>query len=285
MPTQEEILKMIKESGKKNEAMLAQAAKEDGMEIRSYILHASLHIEANVRHLLTQLLDYQDEQDDDGFNFAKRIWFLKALGTMSQEDASLLDAFREIRNKFIHEKAINSYEACFRALPERKELVIDLIKKDIATYPFKVNPGTEAEYLELGTRLLTDRAVEICQAVEKEVLARRKKRVHGELFERWWLRVHPAIYTPFGEVAERVAKSGGDNYSRAEVTGILKEVLLGVKKIVNEAIDEETKKFGQEQKEKREAKEKEKELRERKKKGGQNKKKGDPKRKWEGPKK
>ena len=34
MPTQEEILKMIKESGEKNEAMLAQAAKEDGMEIR-----------------------------------------------------------------------------------------------------------------------------------------------------------------------------------------------------------------------------------------------------------
>lgn len=216
--------------------------KEDGMEVRTRILHASLYIEETVDDLVVDLLGITEEgRKEMRLPFERKIWLLFAMDFVSKEERKLLDAFRTIRNKFIHEKRTNSYSTCLDKRDDLKKVVLALVDEEIAKKPFTVT-GTEEGFLELGTSILTDRVPQICDNVKRKAVERFRKRVGGELFEAVYTRTKHDMESAEGPFPTAEKRIDGDiriRYSKDEVKQVIRDLFADVSRVFQRAAKEE----------------------------------------------
>lgn len=243
-----EIKRGLDEGRVKKEAEQKAAFQHDGMEIRALILHATLHIEATVKRLLSELIGVQLRfLDQERIPFAKQIAFLEAVGSLNKPNRESLDAFRQVRNKFIHQLEVNSYVKCYENLDSPRKTVFNLIEVDAVSRIYNIESKNDEATLKWGTNLLIQQVTVICTLVETVVIERMSTRVRGELSVKFFRRITQELGQdegPFGRMSAKVLH-GEPMYTRDQVVRILHDTFTDVsalfKKIGEEVRDEHLK--------------------------------------------
>lgn len=162
----------LSDQAKKKEARNQEVMKQYGMEKRSKILFASLNIEL-VANVIRNI--HIGRTAEDGLNnqtFNENIKFLVKNELMGSEAQERFNAFRHIRNAFIHDLNCKSIEDLVLLVPDVKPLMLQLGENVLKGVPLPL-VRTETEKLELGMNIITNSVIEECGRMAKAQAARR----------------------------------------------------------------------------------------------------------------
>lgn len=113
-------------------------------EIRHQVLNFSLRLEEYVNSILARALGITDVEKSHSFNyrgqalsFHQKVNLLLDINLIDKNEHWKFQTFMEIRNKFMHVLAIDSYEKCFQYVNGRNKI--------IDTYKERLRPGLTKE--------------------------------------------------------------------------------------------------------------------------------------------
>lgn len=230
------------ESLRLQEVTKANTAKmfaEDGMHLRTEVLHAALHIEDRIELLLVELLGLSDRSSIK-VPFERKIKLITAIGSVDDNGKDLLNLFREVRNRFIHDKDVNTFVKCYADLgKKRRDLILSYAQAEVDARPYKVDNVNEEELLHLGTKILFTHVGTICTKAQEFALERRMSDVFGEIFARVFARYREQIDHPFGEMVKRVSTDPKQTYTKADQFQLIEDLFSAVREFILKAAREE----------------------------------------------
>lgn len=193
--------------------------KTPGPQLRLGVLIRAIEVEDRITHLLRSLLCVMDGKKLP-LQFDAKIRFLEAIGTISDEQKRYLDAFKVIRNRFIHELETDTFEKCFARDGLEKQVMHEIIAtiKD-----HKGKRITEGSYVVAFFIL----AVQINKTIEY-VEAQVKERADEVSNDKFFTRVHHNLAHTLTDPVDRclsvVLQSGQESFSLDEVARLMGHV-------------------------------------------------------------
>lgn len=140
-----------------------------GEKIRTDILNKALNLEGFTSIFLAQLLGIPDAEKSNSFgvsgsalSFDAKINLLIDVGALSKDERSKFRIFMEIRNKFIHNININTYDKCFATIEGRDKYIMNLYKPE--------HEVSREEHLRMGVHNLFIGIMEKTFAVVEKIL-------------------------------------------------------------------------------------------------------------------
>lgn len=236
-----QVKRTLKNAKRKLDRRMKKAFEADGMHERSKILHASLHIERTVKELFIDLANIKDGSFLTNLPFAQKIGLLGSVGALQKKDRDCLDAFRKVRNKFIHSVSSNTYTACFTNLKKERAMVIALVEADAKDREYTVE-GTDESALAWGTNLLIHEVTKICDRIREQAFQHEKDKVEGIIARRFITTLGIKVKAsdgPFGRKATEILKEGRTHTAR-DVVQILQATHGALAKMFEQIIKDET---------------------------------------------
>jgi len=230
-----ELLRII-ESAKTKNVEMEKVREEDGMRIRMHVLHASLYTEPKVHKILMEFLGVENERLID-LTFDRQIKFLQGIGVVTKEDSDFLDAFRLIRNKFIHHLEFKTYEQFYAKHAGQLELITKLINAEKKRLDIKLR-GTREQELEFGTRLLFDKVTSICNDLDDAVMSRFNRDLIKEVYQKTGQRFQKEAGKPFNIAMDRIKNGVKETYSKEEVIATIQGTFTEVGEFYNRIFEE-----------------------------------------------
>lgn len=146
------------------------------VSIRSFVLQASITVEAYISQLLSELLEINNRKESrtlgnksSALSFKTKVDLLIDIGALDPEFIRYFQKFMEIRNQFIHNFEANSYEACFVAINEYPKGF--LLSKFPASESLPVEIRLEKVVSELCLKVIA-----ACKNIVEEVEERKKRK-------------------------------------------------------------------------------------------------------------
>ncbi len=219
--TPEEVQARFKES----QELIADGAKrmeEAGMPIRSNVLFASILIEHHIGSMLLSLMQVR-KPELINLNFNQKIEFLEAFDVIGKKEKNELNAFKFVRNKFVHEFPINTFVKCFEKDTGHKKIVLDLADKEVQILPSEFT-WDEEKRLSYGFNLLSSQVAAITDKILKETLARRKQIELGYKFEMVFDLINHNIGQPISVIKKSIMVGEKSTFSKEDVGALLDRV-------------------------------------------------------------
>lgn len=192
-----------------------------GAKIRIDILNKALTIEAFTSLFLAEILGIHDPEKSNSFgmsgsalSFDAKINLLIDVGALNKEERNKFRIFMEIRNKFIHNININTYENCFATIEGRDKYIMSLYKP--------VQTISREDHLQMGVHNLFIDVMEKTLAVAEKIIEKETKERLLKINTDLVLEVGKQYSTVMSELVEYLDFKGNNyTYKRAEVLEIV----------------------------------------------------------------
>lgn len=217
-------------------AMIEQEKKrmeENGMNIRSNVLFASLIIEQHIGTMLLSLMQVT-KPELVNINFNQKIEFLEAMEVIDKGERQKLEAFKYVRNKFVHELPINTFVKCFEKNQAHKKLVLELAEEQIQILPDEFTWDDEKR-LYYGFNLLASKITDITEKVMLQAIDRGEKRAHAPMNEKTLVHITENIYKPFDLMDAQIRSNDIEAYSKEGILTFIAILRASVKTVLRNA--------------------------------------------------
>ncbi|MET3606899.1 hypothetical protein ABIC74_000741 [Mucilaginibacter rubeus] len=185
----------------KKELALMSNREAFNMDLRTDVLLKSLSLEYQVSSFISQLLSIDCMKDSISFggsskalSFNQKINLLIDIGALNKEVTKKYDKFMEIRNKFMHNLLIRTFEEC-DASYANSELKKFLIKN----YPDSANENIEQQ-LTSGFELLHRDIVNITNNIGDKILAKENLELSAKINNKFAQLYHTYFEKPFDDL-------------------------------------------------------------------------------------
>lgn len=225
--TEKELQMILAQDARRLEHTRKAARERDGMELRSQVLQASLHIEEFLHRMFVEHLGIDEAEVKIKLSFDQEVLFLFAIGEVDDEGRKLFNSFRRIRNLLIHNLQFNSLEKCFQELKNEGNLVLELAKSEVALHPAKYRDNMNLN--RIGMEQLIDQVTLRLYDIEDHAIDRRANRVMGDFYEHMFDSLNSNISKGFLDVAKSQLAGDKPSYTRQEVIDLFTEVFKAVR--------------------------------------------------------
>ena len=136
---------------------------EDGMRLRTQVLHIALMIERKAREAVRNIVSSDEAfvAITEGWEFNRRIEFLTGLGALTTDEKGKFTRFQKVRNKMIHDFDAKSLTATYQ--------ILKLDPNDELLNLYDVKPGPLEQQLSEAFQYLIDDIGNLLLKIEKHV--------------------------------------------------------------------------------------------------------------------
>lgn len=201
-----------------------------GMRIRSFVLECTLHIENDLDRALSRMLGLSHLTFKRlGLRFVDKIRFIEELIELDKESKHLLDMWRMIRNKLVHDLSANTYVRCFADLPEAGKFVERLANEHL---PEKKPKDSIHHH---GVKLLYAKALEVCQYIQVYASSIDATKFTGKYYTAKFKRVENKIPAVILRQGKRIIKAKRKSFETQEVLGMMNGLLDSIDRVFKQA--------------------------------------------------
>lgn len=219
------------------EEVKAEAHRLDGMEVRLQVLQTGLHLESIVNEMLLELLGIGEGKTLPIHQYQIKIKFLVLIGALDPEEKKLFDIFGDIRNQFVHNLKANTLEKCLE-ITNTKDKILAFGLETITAGKMDPNTVPDEGKLQIGLTTLNTKVIKRAQKIRQLAMDRRFSKMEGDLSKDFIGKLHPNIYAPINNAAEKVAKGDQTNYTKEEVQHLLYRTSIDLKDAMLAMTDE-----------------------------------------------